>query len=545
MAPAPSAVQQFVRSLNLDLTRTAEISFNQLTVGAIPPITSAMIQDLSITDADISPIADIDGSKILVASIPIDKMANVGSQTFQDYVSSIASPAPNTITSGMIVNGAILNEDISNSTITGAKIANETITSANILDGTILNIDISNGTITGAKIASGTITSDNIQDGTIGNSDISESANIRWYKITATNSILNTDISDSTITGSKIASNTITSDNILDGTILNTDISNGTITGSKIASNTITSDNILDGTILNTDISNGTITGSKIASNTITSNNIQNGTILDEDISNNTITGSKIAYHTITTLNIQDGTIENSDISSTADIEGSKIQAATSLVSGVVSTVLQKFAGEKIFTEGINSSQDVSRSAGSSLDNPLPVLYTAQNSDPLYPFGYIDALVQNTNTTSPTNFVVIQIPIDVSTSAEVSSYFEVTLLGSQKIVNINLDGTQVDANPEISSTTRCLITVTGVEVTTTFLGKKSLVGPIVTTKILQSSPNYTTNLLIGIGFQNFTAYHIKGVRSGAEPRIFFQTSNTPVGNQNDADTLFASDVLFP
>jgi hypothetical protein len=463
MAPAPSAVQQFVRSLNLDLTRTAEISFNQLTVGAIPPITSAMIQDLSITDADISPIADIDGSKILVASIPIDKMANVGSQTFQDYVSSIASPAPNTITSGMIVNGAILNEDISNSTITGAKIANETITSANILNGTILNIDISNGTITGSKIASGTITSDNI----------------------------------------------------------------------------------LDGTILNTDISNGTITGSKIASNTITSNNIQNGTILDEDISNNTITGSKIAYHTITTLNIQDGTIENSDISSTADIEGSKIQAASSLVSGVVSTVLQKFAGQKIFTEGINSSQDVSRSAGSSLDNPLPVLYTATNSDPLYPFGYIDALVQNTNTTSPTNFVVIQIPIDVSTSAEVSSYFEVTLLGSQKIVNINIDGTQVDANTEISSTTRCLITVTGVEVTTTFLGKKSLVGPIVTTKILQSSPNYTTNLLIGIGFQNFTAYHIKGVRSGAEPRIFFQTSNTPVGNQNDADTLFASDVLFP
>jgi hypothetical protein len=485
-----SASQQFVRSLNLDLTRTAEISFNQLTINPIPPITSEMIADFEITDVDIANNADISGSKIAAASIPISKMADVGGQSFADYLTSLSVPGSGVITSEMI------------------------------LDGTILNDDISDGTIEGSKIAIGTITSDNIQDETITNSDISETAAIRWSKINAALSIANGDISDNTIEGSKIASGTITSANIQDGTILNDDISDGTIEGSKIASGTITSANIQDGTILNDDISDGTIEGSKIASGTITSANIQNGTISNVDISDN------------------------------ADISGSKIQAASESTSGVVSTTQQSFAGEKKFKNGIVSSQDYSRddTLGTTLTNPLPILYSTLNADSSNPFGYVDVLVQNTSNTATylTNFIVIQIPIDLALSSEVSSYYEVTLLGKQPITLISGGGGSVQAFDPVTSTTRLLITVTGVEVTTTFLGKVAHgTGPHVATKLLQTpGGSFTTNLLIGVGFRQFTAYHIKGVRSGASPNIYFQVSGDILLTQNEVDDYMENNVSF-
>jgi hypothetical protein len=425
-----SASQQFVRSLNLDLTRTAEISFNQLTINPIPPITSEMIADFEITDVDIANNADISGSKIAAASIPISKMADVGGQSFADYLTSLSVPGSGVITSEMI------------------------------LDGTILNDDISDGTIEGSKIAIGTITSDNIQDETITNSDISETAAIRWSKINAALSIANGDISDNTIEGSKIASGTITS------------------------------------------------------------------------------------------ANIQNGTISNVDISDNADISGSKIQAASESTSGVVSTTQQSFAGEKKFKNGIVSSQDYSRddTLGTTLTNPLPILYSTLNADSSNPFGYVDVLVQNTSNTATylTNFIVIQIPIDLALSSEVSSYYEVTLLGKQPITLISGGGGSVQAFDPVTSTTRLLITVTGVEVTTTFLGKVAHgTGPHVATKLLQTpGGSFTTNLLIGVGFRQFTAYHIKGVRSGASPNIYFQVSGDILLTQNEVDDYMENNVSF-
>jgi hypothetical protein len=350
-----AATQQFVRSLYLDLTRTAEISFNQLTTAPIPPITSEMIQDLSIVNADISANADISGSKIADASIPLGKIEDVSGQTFENYLLNIATPGPNTITSEMIVNG----------------------------------------------------------------------------------------------------------------------------------------------------------------------------------------------------------TITNADISDNADISGSKIQVASSSNSGVVSTVDQEFSGVKRFADGIETSRlDAlgiatgglfSRDSGNILNDPIPIIYRSVNTDtnPNNAFGFIELCLQNTNVVDPTNFIVIQIPIDVSGSSEVSSYYEVTLIGRQPITSINDLGTTINANTVETSTARCLITITGVSVTTTFLGQiPPGTGPRVTSRLLQSSAANTTNLLVGIGFRQFTAYHVKGVRTGIEPKIYFQVSSTALPDQSDVDTFFTNNITF-
>ena len=242
----------------------------------------------------------------------------------------------------------------------GVGLTANSVNSSHIIDGSILGTDISGATITGSNIADGTITSSNILNGTI----------------------LGTDISGATITGSNIALETITSANILNGTILETDISNNAITFDKlavdsvgntriingavtheklssycvesdnIAGATITSSNIAGATIQGSNIASATIQGSNIAVGTITSSNIADGTILGTDISGATITGSKIASATIQGSNIAVGTITSSNIAD-GTILGTDISGATIQGSNIASATIQ---GSNIAVGTITSS---------------------------------------------------------------------------------------------------------------------------------------------------------------------------------------------
>ena len=137
-----------------------------------------------------------------------------------------------TVTSTMILDGTILNADINASAaidktkISGTAVTvadTGTVTSTMILDGTILNADINaSAAIDKTKISgtavtvgdTGTVTSTMIADGTIVNADVNASAAIAYSKLNL--------------------NGTITSADIVDGTIVATDIANATITAAKM-----------------------------------------------------------------------------------------------------------------------------------------------------------------------------------------------------------------------------------------------------------------------------------------------------------------------
>ena len=120
-----------------------------------------------------------------------------------------------TVTSTMIANGTIVNADINASAaidktkISGTAITaadTGTVTSTMILDGTIVNADINSAAaidktkISGTAITAGdtgTVTSTMIADGTIVNADINSSAQVAYGKLALTNSIVNADINAS------------------------------------------------------------------------------------------------------------------------------------------------------------------------------------------------------------------------------------------------------------------------------------------------------------------------------------------------------------
>jgi hypothetical protein len=127
--------------LNADINASAaidktKISGTAVTVADTGTVTSTMLLDGTILNADINAAAAIDKTKISGTAVTV---ADTG-----------------TVTSAMIANDTIVNADVN----TAAAIAysklnlNATITSADIVDGTIVAGDIANGTITAAKMVS-------------------------------------------------------------------------------------------------------------------------------------------------------------------------------------------------------------------------------------------------------------------------------------------------------------------------------------------------------------------------------------------------------
>jgi hypothetical protein len=171
-----------------------------------------------------------------------------------------------TVTSTMIANGTIVNADINASAAidktkvsgTAVTVADTgTVTSTMILDGTILNADINaSAAIDKTKISgtavtvgdTGTVTSTMIADDTIVNADINSAAAIAYSKLNLAGSITSSDIVDATIVNADISATaaiaktkldlggTITSADLVDGTIVNSDINaSAAIALSKLA----------------------------------------------------------------------------------------------------------------------------------------------------------------------------------------------------------------------------------------------------------------------------------------------------------------------
>jgi len=106
---------------------------------------------------------------------------NSGRQAFLTLNSVVASGAVDSITSAMIVDSTIVNADISSSAaITATKIANTGLTQATTFTGDVA------GVWSALTLVNGSVTSAKILDGTITNDDINANANIAASKISGT-----------------------------------------------------------------------------------------------------------------------------------------------------------------------------------------------------------------------------------------------------------------------------------------------------------------------------------------------------------------------
>jgi hypothetical protein len=190
-------------------------------------VTGSMIVDGAVGTAKIDNAA-VTEAKLGTSAVTTTKIADLNVTTGKLADSAV------TVTSTMIADGTIVNADINSAAaidktkISGTAITagdTGTVTSTMILDGTIVNGDINaSAAIAATKIAgtavtqadTGTVTSTMIANGTIVDADVSSTAAIAKSKLNL--------------------GGTITSADIVDGTIVASDIADGTITAAKLVS---------------------------------------------------------------------------------------------------------------------------------------------------------------------------------------------------------------------------------------------------------------------------------------------------------------------
>jgi hypothetical protein len=171
-------------------------------------VTSTMIANGTILNADINASAAIDKTKISGTAVTVADTGTVTSTMLAGSIApakvtgtAITAADTGTVTSTMIADGTILNADINSAAaIASTKISGTavtqgdtgTVTSAMIANATIVDADISSTAAIGAtKISgtavtqsdTGTVTSTMILDGTILNADINASAAIALSKL--------------------------------------------------------------------------------------------------------------------------------------------------------------------------------------------------------------------------------------------------------------------------------------------------------------------------------------------------------------------------
>ena len=123
-----------------------------ITSGDTGTVTSTMINDGTIVNADINNSANIAGTKLADDSVTLAKLG------------SGELPSDITVASANIVDGTIVDGDIANTTITGGKLANDTITSTQIGANAVTASELADNAVDTNAVQDDSITYSKIQN---------------------------------------------------------------------------------------------------------------------------------------------------------------------------------------------------------------------------------------------------------------------------------------------------------------------------------------------------------------------------------------------
>jgi hypothetical protein len=171
-----------------------------------------------------------------IADISAAKISGqiVSTQITDDSVTT-AKIAANAVTAAEIAAGTITSAEIAAAAITATALASGAVTAGKIAAGTITSAEIAANTITTAKIAAGAVTASELAVGSVTAGKIAAGAIVAGDGVIGNAAIGTAHIVDAAITDAKIGS--LSADKITSGTINAINITGTTITGSTFRTN--------------------------------------------------------------------------------------------------------------------------------------------------------------------------------------------------------------------------------------------------------------------------------------------------------------------
>ena len=187
------------------------------------------------------------------------------------------------------------------------------------VDDTFIEVEagaltVKDGSITAAKVATNTLTGNEIQDASIAAAELADDA-----CITRT-------IQDSAVTTSKLANTAVTSGKLADGActidklaasaVTTAKLLDANVTSGKLANDAVSTDKIADAAISSAKIASGAVLTASLGDAQVSTGKLIDGNVTALKLASNSVTSSKIAASNVLTSHIADSQITTAKIAS-------------------------------------------------------------------------------------------------------------------------------------------------------------------------------------------------------------------------------------
>ena len=185
-----------------------------------------------------------------------------------------------------------------------------------------IDVKIDDGSLTTSKYADKSVTTEKIADSGITAdklaTDAVTTAKILYSNVTAdklaANAVTTAKILDSNVTADKLAANSVTTAKIADSNVTADKLAANAVTTEKIVDGGVTADKLATDAVTTAKIADSNVTADKLAANSVTTEKIADGGVTADKLATDSVTKDKIANSSINASKIVDKTITNSKI---------------------------------------------------------------------------------------------------------------------------------------------------------------------------------------------------------------------------------------
>ena len=336
--------------LGLDVIVAEDIAANAITVSELQnnAVITAKILDLNVTEAKIANL-NVTRGKIAADAIDGTKIADdaIGAEHLATGAVTADSIGTGQVTTTEILDGTILEADLSNDAVTADKLASnavvtasivaDNITNALIADNAIQTENITDSHVTLAKLATGSVDENkiagsavrethiadlNVTTGKLADDSVTDAKLADHATLDASRAVGTNHIKDLNVTTGKLANDAVTDAKLADhaatdalravgtnhikdlnvtegklaaGAVTNSKIGADAITSAELADNSVDSEHYVDLSIDTAHIGNLQITEGKLAGTSVTNTKIGTNAVTTSKIADNQVTIAKLA----------------------------------------------------------------------------------------------------------------------------------------------------------------------------------------------------------------------------------------------------------
>ena len=325
-----------IRTATTSVSGITTLTSDTVDQGALVDTETMAVTPLGVKNAieslDVSTITGFGADKTLSALSETDGKISASFQSILAGEDNIDTGAvtenkigAGAVTEGKIGAGAVTENKIGAEAVTNTKIASNAVDTRTILDSAVTTGKINDKAVTTEKIADGAVTTD---------------------KLDATNGIDGSVLKDRSVTGIKIAKETITGSS-WDPVAQQVHISNikpGTISGREIATGNndgINTANIVDHAITSDKLATGSVNTAHIIDAAVTTDKLYDGAVTTGKIGAQAVTAEKLATDSVTTTKILNGAVTTDKL---------ELQAVTSATIADLNVTTGKIADDAVTT---------------------------------------------------------------------------------------------------------------------------------------------------------------------------------------------------